>query len=154
MKVQVNQNIDSYKDDFFKGLTFRQTAVSVIGVAVGAGIFLVLTRIAHLNQTIAVYILFPVVFPIIASGFLKVHGMDLKMYFLQRMRMQKMKALYYAPEILSTGEGEAGMKQERPSATGEVLLEDLTSIKDLEDFTRKRMEDMRIEINEGLQETE
>ena len=43
MKVQVNQDIDSYKDDFFKGLTFRQTAVSVIGVAVGAGIFLILT---------------------------------------------------------------------------------------------------------------
>ena len=154
MKVQVNQNIDSYKDDFFKGLTFRQTAVSVIGVAVGAGIFLVLTRIAHLNQTVAVYILFPVVFPIIASGFLKVHGMDLKMYFLQRMRMQKMKALYYAPEILSAGEGETGMEPGRPSASGEVLLEDLASIKDLEDFTRKRMEDMQIEINEGLQETE
>ena len=54
MKVQVNQNIDSYKDDFFKGLTFRQTAVSVIGVSVGAGIFLVLTRAAHLRNQIRV----------------------------------------------------------------------------------------------------
>ena len=154
MKVQVNQNIDSYKDDFFKGLTFRQTAVSAIGVAVGAGIFLVLTRVAHLNQTIAVYILFPVVFPIIASGFLKVHGMDLKMYFLQRMRMQKMKALYYAPEALSAEESGTGIKKELPAASGEVFLEDMASIKDLEDFTRKRMEDMQIETNEGLQKTE
>lgn len=154
MKVQVNQNIDSYKDDFFKGLTFRQTAVSAIGVAVGAGIFLVLTRVAHLNQTIAVYILFPVVFPIIASGFLKVHGMDLKMYFLQRMRMQKMKALYYAPETLAVGEDGAGMKHAKPAVSEDVFLEDMTSIKDLEDFTRKKMEDMQIETNEGLQKAE
>ena len=154
MKVQVNQNIDSYKDDFFKGLTFRQTAVSVIGVSVGAGIFLVLTRVAHLNQTVAVYILFPVVFPIIASGFLKVHGMDLKSFFLQRMKMQKMKALYYSPEVLATEENETKQKPDQASAAGEVFLEDMASIKDLEDFTRKRMEEIRIEIDEVLQKTE
>ena len=154
MKVQVNQNIDSYKDDFFKGLTFRQTAVSVIGVSVGAGIFLVLTRAAHLNQTDTVYILFPVVFPIIASGFLKIHGMDLKTFFLQRMKMQKMKALYYSPEVLATEGNETKQKTDQVSASGEVFLEDMASIKDLEDVTRKRMEEIRIEIDEGLQKTE
>lgn len=152
MKVQVNQNIDAYKDDFFKGLTFRQTAASVTGVAVGAVLFLILTRIAHLNQTVAVYILFPVVFPIIASGFLKIHGMDLRTYFLQRMKMQKMKALYYSPEVLEAEED--GAKPGQASDSDDIFLEDMTSIRYLEDFARKRMEDTRIEINEGLQKTE
>ena len=152
MKVQVNQNIDAYKDDFFKGLTFRQTAASVTGVAVGAVLFLILTRTAHLNQTVAVYILFPVVFPIISSGFLKIHGMDLRTYFLQRMKMQKMKALYYSPEVLEVREEEAETGQ--VSDHGGIFLEDMTSIRDLEDFARNRMEDARNETNEGLQKTE
>ena len=94
------------------------------------------------------------VFPIIASGFLKIHGMDLKTFFLQRMKMQKMKALYYSPEVLATEGNETKQKTDQVSASGEVFLEDMASIKDLEDVTRKRMEEIRIEIDEGLQKTE
>ena len=36
MLIPVNQNIDEYKDDFYKGLTLRQSVISLITIAVGA----------------------------------------------------------------------------------------------------------------------
>ena len=35
MLIPVNQNIDEYKDDFYKGLTLRQSVISLVTVAVG-----------------------------------------------------------------------------------------------------------------------
>ena len=38
MMIPVNQDIDSYKDDFFKGLTMRQTLFAVAAVIVSGGL--------------------------------------------------------------------------------------------------------------------
>ena len=86
MLIPVNQNIDEYKDDFYKGLTLRQSVISLVTVAVGVLVYLALTGLFHLPQTLALYMTLPVVFPIAAYGFLKIHGMNIAEYLRKRAR--------------------------------------------------------------------
>ena len=53
MLIPVNQNIDEYKDDFYKGLTLRQSVISLVTVAVGVLVYLALTGLFHLPQSLA-----------------------------------------------------------------------------------------------------
>ena len=55
MLIPVNQNIDEYKDGFYKGLTLRQSVISLITVAVGAVVYLTLTGLLHLPQSLSLY---------------------------------------------------------------------------------------------------
>ena len=80
MLIPVNQNIDEYKDDFYKGLTLRQSVISLVTVAAGVVVYLGLTVFFHLPQTLALHLTLPVVFPIAAYGFLKIHGMNIAEY--------------------------------------------------------------------------
>lgn len=81
MQISVNKNLDEYKDDFYKGLTLRQTVLSIVTVTVGTGIFLLLHSICGMGQTAVLYLSILAALPFAASGFLKIHGMSLQEYF-------------------------------------------------------------------------
>ena len=66
--IPVNQDIDSYKDDFFKGLTMRQTLFAVAAVVVSGGLLAFFLIYLKLNASVAMYLTLPVAFPIIAVG--------------------------------------------------------------------------------------
>ena len=100
MQVPVNKDLDSYKDDFFKGLTLKQTALSIVSVAAGTGTFLFGNYILKLDQTISFYLALPVVLPIAASGFLKLHGMTPFEYLKRRREVIQMDTYYYVPSGL------------------------------------------------------
>ena len=100
MQVPVNKDFDSYKDDFFKGLTLKQTALSIVSVAAGTGTFLFGNYILKLDQTISFYLALPVVLPIAASGFLKLHGMTPFEYLKRRREVIQMDTYYYVPSGL------------------------------------------------------
>ena len=72
MQVTVNKDLDSYKDDFFKGLTLKQTAISIISVAAGTGTYFFASYVLKLDQTVSFYLALPVVLPIAAGGFLRI----------------------------------------------------------------------------------
>ncbi len=101
MLIPVNQNIDDYKDDFYKGLTLRQSVISLITVAVGAVVYLALTGLLHLPQSLSLYMTLPVVFPIAAYGFLKIHGMNIAEYVRKRGTVKEHSSYSFVPQMLA-----------------------------------------------------
>ena len=84
MQVTVNKDLDSYKDDFFKGLTLKQTAISIISVAAGTGTY---------------FFASPVVLPIAAGGFLRIHGMTPALYLKRRRETVCRDAWFFSPDF-------------------------------------------------------
>lgn len=100
MQVPVNKDLDSYKDDFFKGLTLKQTALSIVSVAAGTATFLIGTYLLHLEQSVSFYLALPVVLPIAASGFLNIQGMTPVQYLMKRRNTLSRDTFYFVPCIL------------------------------------------------------
>ena len=108
MMIQVNENIDEYREDFYKGLTLRQTLFSGGAVAAGAAAFLFLHIVIGLPQSIALYAALPAVFPIAAAGFLKIHGMTLTQYLKARRNVREHPVYYFKPALIGMMEKEEG----------------------------------------------
>ena len=100
MMIPVNQDIDSYKDDFFKGLTMRQTLFAVAAVVVSGGLLAFFLIYLKLNASVAMYLTLPVAFPIIAVGFIKIHGIPLGEYLKRKKKVQQQSSFFYQPEMV------------------------------------------------------
>ena len=164
MLIPVNQNIDEYKDDFYKGLTLRQSVISLVTVAVGVAVYLALTMIFHLPQTLALYLTLPVVFPIAAYGFLKIHGMNIAEYVRKSGAVKEHSSYSFIPQMLmdgGAGSGETAAKttagiSEAGGTTGKeknkkaviLYLETEDSIRDLDNYE----EITAIDLNDGKEE--
>lgn len=135
MLIPVNQNIDEYKDDFYKGLTMRQSVISLITIAVGAVVYLTLTGVLHLPQSLALYLTLPVVFPIAAYGFLKIHGMNIAEYLRKRGAVKERSSYAFIPQMLieeAINNTEQNGEQLRTGKTKILYLETEDSIRDLD----------------------
>ena len=82
MVIDINKNIDNYKETVVLGLTAKQLIYSVLSVAVGGGIVLRLYQKAGL--TVSAYIAIPAVTPIALSGFYSYNGMG----FMEMMKLK------------------------------------------------------------------
>lgn len=111
VQIPVNKNIDEYKDDFFKGLTLKQTVTSVVALVLGAGMFLGLTMLFGISQTTALYLTFPVVFPIAAVGFLKIDGMTPVTWLKRRTAIRDMPVYFFHPDTQDIKEKKAGIEE-------------------------------------------
>lgn len=121
MQIPVNKDLDSFKDDFFKGLTLKQTALSIVSVAAGTGTFLLGSYVFHLSQNVSFYLALPVVLPIAASGFLRIHGMTPLEYLKRRRGTVSMDTYHFVPELIMYPEKEEKPKAERAK---NVMLDD------------------------------
>ena len=73
MVIEVNKNIDNYKESVVLGLTARQLIFSIISLIVGGGI--VLLTYPYVGLTTSADIAIPVVAPIALTGFYSYNGM-------------------------------------------------------------------------------
>ena len=73
MHIEVNRDLDKFKESVVLGLSARQLIFSIIALVLGAGI--VLLVYPYVGLTIATYIAVPVVAPIALTGFYSYHGM-------------------------------------------------------------------------------
>lgn len=78
MVIEINKDIDRYKESVALGLTARQLIYSVASVAVGGGIVLLLYR--YIGLTGAAYVAVPCVAPIALGGFYSYNGMNFYEY--------------------------------------------------------------------------
>lgn len=99
MKIPVNKNIDEYKDDFFKGLTLRQTVSAAITLAVGIGVFFLCSAIG-IPQGISLYLAMPLAFVTGASGFLEIYGMTPLRYIRKRLRIMRHPLYISVPDAV------------------------------------------------------
>ena len=113
MQIPVNKDLDSFKDDFFKGLTLKQTALSIVSVAAGTGTFLLGSYVFHLSQSVSFYLALPVVLPIAASGFLRIHGMTPLEYLRRRRGTVSVETYHFVPELIMYPEKEEKPKEEK-----------------------------------------
>lgn len=113
MQIPVNKNLDEYKDDFYKGLTLRQTVLSILTVAAGTGAFLVFHSVCGFSQTVSLYLAFPAALPFAASGFLKIHGMSMQEYFKRKRSVTGQMLYRYEPALLKLRNGSELEKFER-----------------------------------------
>ena len=82
MVIDINKNIDNYKETVVLGLTAKQLIYSVLSVAVGGGIVLLLYQ--KVGLTVSAYIAIPAVTPIALSGFYSYNGMG----FMEMMKLK------------------------------------------------------------------
>ena len=123
MLIPVNQNIDEYKDDFYKGLTLRQSVISLVTVAVGVLVYLALTGLFQLPQTLALYMTLPVVFPIAAYGFLKIHGMNIAEYLRKSGAVKERSSYSFIPQMLLYGTEEDDQTTKGKTTGGAMAAE-------------------------------
>lgn len=118
MIIEINKDIDRYKETVIMGLTARQLIFSVLSVIVGGSIVLFLYPLIGLTPS--VYVAIPAVAPIALGGFYSYNGMNFYEYMGRKIRMvfanrplsyrstegeEAIKEIYM--------EEEAGKKQER-----------------------------------------
>ncbi len=107
MVIEINKNIDNYKESVVLGLTARQLVYSVLSVVVGGGIVLLLYR--HVGLTVSTYIAIPVVAPIAMTGFYSYHGMT----FMEMMKLKLHFAFANRTYTYVSTEGEQAVQKLR-----------------------------------------
>ena len=115
MQIPINKNLDEYKDDFYKGLTLKQTILSVGTVIVGTGVFLFFHSMCGIGQTTALYLSIISALPVAASGFLKIHGMSLPEYFRKKQEVTGQISYQFEPVLVLALDEEI---QEVPDKSG------------------------------------
>jgi len=72
--VEINKDLEKYKESVVLGLTAKQLIFSIASVVVGGGLILFLYP--YLGLTVAAYISIPIVVPIAMGGFYSYQGMS------------------------------------------------------------------------------
>lgn len=105
MVIEINKDIDRYKESVVMGLTAKQLIFSVASVVAGGGIVLLLYR--YIGLTPSVYVAIPVAAPIALGGFYSFNGMN----FYEVMD-RKIRVLFANhPLTYISTEGEAVIKE-------------------------------------------
>ena len=105
MVIEINKDIDRYKESVVMGLTAKQLLYSVASVATGGGIVLLLYH--YIGLTPSVYVAIPVVAPIALGGFYSFNGMGFYEVMGRKIRM----LFVNHPLTYVSTEGEAGLKE-------------------------------------------
>lgn len=74
MIVEINKDLEKYKESVVLGLTAKQLIFSIASIVVGGGLILFLYP--YVGLTVAAYISIPVVVPIAMGGFYSYQGMS------------------------------------------------------------------------------
>lgn len=85
MVIEINKDIDRYKESVVMGLTAKQLIYSVASVVAGGGIVLLLYP--YIGLTPSVYVAVPVVAPIVLGGFYSYNGMRFYEVMGRKIRM-------------------------------------------------------------------
>ena len=107
MVIEINKDIDRYKETIVMGLTARQLIFSVASVVVGSGIVLLLY--SFIGLTPSVYVAIPAVAPIALGGFYSFNGMNFYEFMGRKIRMLFMNR----PLVYASTEWEETIRQVR-----------------------------------------
>lgn len=105
MVIEINKDIDRYKESVVMGLTAKQLIYSITSVVAGGGIVLLLYP--YIGLTPSVYVAIPVVAPIALGGFYSFNGMSF--YEVMGRKIRMMFANH--PLTYVSTEGEAVIKE-------------------------------------------
>ncbi len=105
MIIEINKDIERYKETVVMGLTARQLVFSALSVLIGGGIVLLLYPLIGL--TASVYVAIPAVAPVALGGFYFFNGMNFYEYMGRKLKM----LFANAPLVYLSSEGEDVIKE-------------------------------------------
>lgn len=117
MVIEINKDIDRYKESVVMGLTAKQLVFSVASVVAGGSIVLVLYR--FIGLTPSVYVAIPVVAPIALGGFYSFNGMSFYEVMGRKLRM----LFANHPLTYVSTEGEAVIKECQAEETAKNMAD-------------------------------
>ena len=83
--ITIDENYDAVKEEFFKGLTFRQTVYAFLTILGGTATYTILLMVLHLPQIAALYLAVLIAVPVAANGFVASLGLTI-LEFVKRYR--------------------------------------------------------------------
>lgn len=96
MMRTINDDILGYKNDFFKGLSFRETITGFLAVGIGAAIILYMVFGLEIQINIAITVGIPIIMLIGLIGFYRSkNGLTLLQLLSRKITMKKNGALTY-----------------------------------------------------------
>ena len=114
MVIEINKDIDKYKESVVMGLNAKQLIFSLASVIVGGALVLFLYR--YVGLTASAYIAIPVVAPIALSGFYTFNGMS----FMEMTRLKLHFAFHNPAYLYVSTEGEEELKQIQTEETSKM----------------------------------
>lgn len=105
MVIEINKDIEQYKETLVMGLTTKQFIFSLASILSGGGIVLGLYPLVGLN--VSVYVAAPVVVPIALGGFYSYNGMG----FYEVMRRKVQMTFKNRPLLYVSTEGAERIKE-------------------------------------------
>lgn len=113
--ITIDENYDEMKEEFFKGLTFRQAVYAAATVCCGAAVYAFFTLFVHLPNMLTLYLTVLLALPVGANGFMSIYGMTI-LEFLKRYRAVKQHPGYvYISEESPDMEEKDGPKERKKS---------------------------------------
>ena len=82
MEIDMNRDLERFKESIFMGLSLKQLLYSIMALAAGAAVVLIIYP--YVGLTMAAYVAVPVVAPIALTGFYSYHGMT----FMEKMKLK------------------------------------------------------------------
>lgn len=113
MNIQINRDFEQYTDDFFKGLSLRQTVYAAATVGVGAFMYLMPFYRWNLPSIVCIYMAIPCCLPVGLIGFFKINNMTFLEWLKARNRVTGGKPLLYISEEAHYTKPEAAKKGKR-----------------------------------------
>lgn len=124
MVIEINKDIEKYKETIALGLTVRQMLYSVISLALGGTIVYLLYP--YIGLTCSAYVAIPVVTPIALTGFYSYNGMTF---------MEMMKLRFY---FLFNNRAHAYVSTEGEQVIKKLRNEDELALKKAKKHSRRR----------------
>lgn len=89
MNTPINQNFDKYKEDFYKGLSKRETKYGAMALFSGILIMFLMMFVLHVNSLLATFVSMPIITLLGMNGFYTKNGMSFTELVKRKMELRK-----------------------------------------------------------------
>lgn len=89
MNTPINQDFDAYKEDFYKGLSKRETKYGVMAFFSGIVIMFLMMFVLHVNSLLATFVSMPIITLLGMNGFYTKNGMSFTELVKRKMELRK-----------------------------------------------------------------
>lgn len=89
MNIPINQDFDKYKEDFYKGLSKRETKYGAMAFFSGILIMFLMMFVLHANSLLATFVSMPIITLLGMNGFYTKNGMSFTELVKRKMELRK-----------------------------------------------------------------
>lgn len=89
MNTPINQDFDKYKEDFYKGLSKRETKYGAMALFSGILIMFLIMFVLHVNSLLATFVSMPIITLLGMNGFYTKNGMSFTELVKRKMELRK-----------------------------------------------------------------